>query len=163
MIIIVMGVSASGKTTIGKRLAGRLGWVFADADDYHPTKNVQKMAAGEPLNDKDRQPWLEALRNLIETYAAQDQNLVLACSALKRSYRQLLASGPAQISWVYLKADRELIRQRLKQREDHYMPPELLESQFEAMQEPEQALVIPADWSPPKIVDEIMDRLEIKA
>lgn len=161
MIVIVMGVAGSGKTTIGRLLAKALGWPFYDADSFHPPENVRKMASGTPLTDEDRQPWLEGLRELIEALAEQEQNGVLACSALKRSYREKLESGAAEVRWVYLEADRDLIHARLADRRDHYMPAALAESQFAALEEPVRAIVVPADDRPADIVSKVRSELEL--
>ena len=125
MVIILMGVSGSGKTTIGRRLADELGWKFYDGDDYHPRANVEKMARGVPLDDDDRAPWLESLRDLIRSCLARGESAVLACSALKRSYRQHLLIDES-VKLVYLKGDYELIEDRLEGRRGHFMKPEML-------------------------------------
>jgi gluconokinase len=132
MIVVLMGVSGSGKTTIGTALAERAGAVFADADDYHPLANKQKMAAGHPLNDEDRQPWLETLNRLMQGWLAEGKSGVLACSALKQKYRKTLAAGmPAgTVQFVLLDGSKELIAERLATRHHEYMNPNLLDSQF---------------------------------
>jgi len=136
MFIILMGVGGSGKTTVGRILASDLGWSFYDADDFHSPDSVRKMASGIPLTDEDRLPWLEDLRNLIAEHGEREENAVLACSALRRTYRDILSSGSGELVMVYLKADAELIRERLADRLSHYMPVQLLESQFETLEEP---------------------------
>jgi len=138
MIAVLMGVSGAGKTTIGKALARELGWRFLDADDYHPEANVAKMAAGEPLDDEDRWPWLDRLNSILRS----EDSAVLACSALKERYRRRLAEGIGRIEWVYLKGDFDLIRSRLAQRRHRYMPSSLLESQFAALEPPRQAITV---------------------
>jgi gluconokinase len=138
VIAVVMGVSGSGKTTIGQALARELGWRFIDADDYHPPANVAKMAAGEPLDDEDRWPWLDRLNGVLK----QQMEVVLACSALKERYRSRLAEGIERMVWVYLKGDFDLIRSRLEQRRHRYMPSSLLESQFAALEPPRQAITV---------------------
>jgi gluconokinase len=138
VIAVLMGVSGAGKTSIGEALARELGWRFLDADDYHPVANVAKMARGEPLDDADRWPWLDRLNSILRN---EDQ-AVLACSALKEAYRQRLARGIEHIEWVYLKGDLELIRSRLGQRRHRYMPSSLLESQFAALEAPLRAITI---------------------
>ncbi|MEX2540322.1 MAG: gluconokinase [Trueperaceae bacterium] len=151
--VVVMGVSGSGKSTVGGLLARRLGWEFADADTYHPQANILKMAAGIPLDDEDRMPWLVALRSLIDEHLAAGRSLVLACSALKRQYRRILAEGSERVSFVYLKGSRELILRRMSERSGHYMKPELLDSQFEALEEPADALVFDIDLPPVKLAE----------
>lgn len=138
-VLIVMGVSGSGKTTLGQALAQRLGWVFADADDYHPQANRDKMARGQPLTDADREPWLLCLRALIEQHLAENSPLVLACSALKESYRTTLSGGLEGVRYVFLHGDPALIAQRMQNRE-HYMPVSLLQSQLETLEPPQEAI-----------------------
>lgn len=149
MIVIVMGVSGSGKTTVGQRIAAALGWRFRDADDFHPPGNIAKMTAGIPLTDEDRAPWLAVLRELLENTLAADEALVLACSALKRSYRERLSVDAARQRWVYLRAPRELIAERLKARQGHYMPAAMLDSQLAALEVPEDALVVDVSTADP--------------
>jgi gluconokinase len=138
VIAVVMGVSGAGKTTIGEALSRVLGWRFLDADDYHPAANVAKMAAGEPLDDQDRWPWLDRLNSILR----DEENAVLACSALKERYRRRLAEGIEHVEWVYLKGDFELIHSRLGQRRHRYMPASLLQSQFAALEPPRQAITV---------------------
>ena len=153
-VIVVMGVSGCGKSTVGSLLALKLNLPFYDADDYHPTENVEKMAAGLPLNDTDRQGWLEKLNKLLKEQ--EHLGLILACSALKESYRKILATGlHKRITWVYLKGSYEDIWQRIQARNDHFMPPALLQSQFETLEVPTYALEIDIANSPEKIVDDI--------
>jgi gluconokinase len=133
-----MGVSGAGKTTIGQALARELGWRFIDADDHHPPANVAKMAAGTPLEDTDRWPWLDRLNSILRA----EQNAVLACSALKQRYRQRLAQGLEGVEWIYLKGDFDLIESRLRSRQHRYMPTTLLESQFAALEPPPQAITV---------------------
>ena len=143
MFILIMGVTGSGKTTIGKLLSASLGWPFFDADDFHSAENVRKMASGVPLTDEDRRPWLQELHRLISQRTEEGKSGVLACSALKQEYRSMLCSdNPVEV--VYLKAQPELIRSRLQRRRGHYMPPELIESQFRDLEEPQSALVVDA-------------------
>ena len=146
-VVVVMGVSGAGKTTVGSMLAERLGWEFADADDYHPPANVAKMASGQPLNDADRAPWLQALQELSATKLSQNRSLVLACSALKASYRDVIAAGDPRIRFVFLHGSFELIQARLQERSGHYMPAALLRSQFDALEEPDDAMIL--DIGPP--------------
>jgi gluconokinase len=152
MVIIVMGVSGVGKTTIGKALAGELGWRFLEGDDLHPAGNVAKMAAGIPLTDEDRAPWLEQLRGLIAQALEQGEDVVLACSALRRSYRQRLAVDPARIRWVYLTAPAEVIKGRLRARTGHFMPVSLLESQLATLEAPDDALMVDVTPGPAEVV-----------
>jgi gluconokinase len=149
---IIMGVSGSGKSEVGISLAKHLGWDFYDADDFHPPANISKMAAGVPLDDTDRAPWLASLHALISTSLKKDQPGVLACSALKERYRQQLLADNDDVQLVYLKGSYELIWSRMSARTDHYMKPHMLQSQFEALEEPVQALTV--DISNP--IDEIV-------
>jgi gluconokinase len=159
MLIILMGVSGSGKTTIGKRLAEELHWQFIDADQFHSLENIQKMSQGIPLTDSDRLPWLSTLHDFIQQQSKAKRNTVLACSALKSSYRQLLQAEDLSIQWIYLKGTAELLQQRVQARQGHYMSPELLSSQFEILEEPEGAIVIDIAQSPEAIVQEIKAQL----
>lgn len=141
MIVVLMGVSGSGKTTVGKLLAEQLGWTFVEGDDYHPRSNVEKMSAGQPLTDDDRRPWLAALRERIDQARGSGENLVLACSALKHSYQDYLERhDPAHVRYVYLHGPEELIAQRLADRKGHFMNPSLLHNQFETLQPPTHAV-----------------------
>ena len=158
MVIILMGVTASGKTTVGRLLASVLGYHFYDADDFHPRANIDKMRHGMPLDDADRRPWLETLRDLVRRCVDEHTDAVLACSALKESYQQYLRVDP-QVRLVYLKADQDLIRQRLLQRQGHFMNPHLLESQFATLEEPEQSLWVDASRGPEEIVNAIRQHL----
>jgi gluconokinase len=154
---IVMGVSGSGKTEVGRSLAQHLGWDFYDADDFHPADNITKMAAGIPLDDSDRAPWLASLHELISTSLKKDQPGVLACSALKERYRQQLLAGNDDVQLVYLKGSYELIWSRMSARKDHYMKPHMLRSQFETLEEPENALVIDISNSIEGILRDILE------
>lgn len=156
--VIVMGVAGSGKTTIGRGLAARLGWPFYDGDDYHPPANIAKMAAGVPLDDTDRADWLAALARVIARGLARGESGVLACSALKKVYRDVLRVDP-RVSLVYLRGDYDEIWARLGRREGHYMPASLLRSQFADLEEPARALVVDIDQPPDKLIDTIMERL----
>ncbi len=149
-----MGVSGVGKTTIGQELAQELGWAFADADDFHPAANIAKMRAGIPLDDADRAPWLESLRDSIVGWIAHGQSVVLACSALKESYRQQLLVGP-EVKPVYLHADFNLIARRLVARNEHYMNPALLRSQFETLEVPQGAISIEVGGAVSGIIGQI--------
>ena len=154
MIVVIMGVTGSGKTTVGTVLAQQLGWEFADADDFHPSANVAKMKAGIPLDDADRAPWLASLRQVIEQWIAKRQNVVLACSALKKNYRDELAVD-REVRFVYLKGSYDLIYQRLKQRHGHFASEKILAGQFADLQEPDDTLTVKIDQPVEEIVAEI--------
>jgi len=158
MIVIVMGVVGAGKTTIGKLLASELGWQFADADDFHPQANVEKIRSGIPLTDDDRRPWLERLRSQIEAWIAEGHNGVLACSALKQSYRQELDAGP-HVRFVFLKGSADLIAQRLQSRHGHFANAQILASQFADLEEPAGAVNADISATPHQIVAEIRQKL----
>jgi gluconokinase len=159
MIVVLMGVTGSGKTTVGKVLSSGLGWTFLDADDFHPAANVEKMHRGIPLTDADRRPWLEALRRRIDEASARGENIVLACSALKHAYQDYLQQhDPANVRYVHLRGSEELIRQRLATRTEHFMNPGLLHSQFETLEPPEHALQIDITPGPEAIAAEIRRR-----
>lgn len=155
MNILVIGVSGSGKSTIGKALSQSLRLPFFDGDDFHPKENVTKMAAGHPLNDKDRKPWLERLAELIR----ENNGLVLACSALKEEYRNIL-SAAGTITWVFLDGNAKLIQERLKDRKGHFMPAKLLESQFNDLQIPDNAIQVDISRSPDDIVSSVLEKLK---
>jgi gluconokinase len=144
MIVVVMGVSGCGKSTVGEALAADLRWPFLDADDFHPPANVAKMAAGTPLTDDDRGPWLDHLAQELTTILARGGHAVLACSALKQAYRDRLAPGPiaGQVRFAYLKGDEATIAGRIAGRRHRYMPAALLASQFAALEEPQDAIVV---------------------
>ena len=161
MIIILMGVSGSGKTTVGERLAQALGWPFYDGDQLHPPANVAKMQQGMPLTDEDRWPWLQALRTHIATWLQHGVSAVLACSALKQAYREYLVIDEAEVKLVYLKGDYDLIQERLVQRRGHFMPPGLLASQFATLEEPEQGVVVDIVHPPETIVALIREQLRV--
>jgi gluconokinase len=154
---IIMGVSGSGKTEVGRSLAQHLGWDFYDADDFHPQANVDKMAAGIPLDDSDRAPWLASLHELISTSLKKDQPAVLACSALKERYRQQLLANNDDVQLVYLKGSYDLIWSRMSARKDHYMKPHMLRSQFETLEEPVHALIVDISKPIKEIVREIWE------
>jgi len=154
VIILLMGVQGSGKTTVGRALAARLKWRFADADDFHPPENIAKMSAGIALTDEDRAPWLAALRREIDRSVSEKQNLVLTCSALKEKYRQqLVISG---VALVYLRGSRDLIAARLQSRTMHFAKLNLLESQFQQLEEPQNALVVDIEHPVDEVVKQIM-------
>ena len=156
MIAVVMGVSGAGKSTLGEALARELGWRFIDADHYHPSANVAKMAAGTPLEDADRWRWLDRLNAILRG----EENAVLACSALKERYRQRLARGLERVEWIYLKGEPGLIRSRVGARSHRYMPASLLESQFAALEPPRDAIVVDVAATPEDCVAAIVERLQ---
>jgi len=163
VIIVICGVSGAGKTTVGKLLADELGWRFIEADDFHPAANIQKLRVGHPLTDEDRWPWLDGLRKQIEQLLAAGDNAVLACSALKRAYRdRLRVSG--EVKFVFLRGDYALVEKQLRGRRGHFMNPELLRSQFDDVQEPgadERALTVGLGRTPQEIVEEIEVKLHL--
>lgn len=161
MVIVVMGVAGAGKTTVGSLLARRLGWAFFDADDFHGPANVAKMARGEPLDDTDRVVWLDALAALIDRLLHEQRPAVLACSALRASYRARLYGrhGDAEVRIVYLRGDPGLIRSRLETRQGHFASAGLLPSQLATLEEPQNALVVDVDAAPATIVERIRDGL----
>ncbi|WP_199702716.1 gluconokinase [Jiangella rhizosphaerae] len=161
--IVVMGVSGSGKTTIATRLADRLGRPFAEADDMHPPANVAKMAAGTPLTDEDRMPWLATVRDWLTAQAEQGHSAVVTCSALRRVYRDVLREAAGGVTFVHLHGDPELLAARMKARKGHFMPPSLLRSQLDTLEplEPdEDGVRVPIDGTPDEIVAEALRLLE---
>jgi carbohydrate kinase (thermoresistant glucokinase family) len=164
MVIVVMGTTGAGKTTVGELLAERLGWTFADADDFHPQSNVEKMKAGMPLDDADRAPWLQSLREAISAWLDRGENIVLACSALRRAYREVLRPGP-EVTFVYLKGSYEVIEKRVLARRDHFAKADLLKSQFETLEEPspdEPAISVDVDQRPEAVVQDAIRMLELR-
>lgn len=159
LVIIMMGVSGCGKTTIGRLVAARLGWAFFDGDDFHPPQNVARMARGEPLTDEDRAGWLTVLGELLAGRLAAGEPAVLACSALKASYRARLHAGDPRVALVYLRGSYELIYARLTARRGHYMPARLLESQFAALEEPADALTLAVDAPPAETAARVLAEL----
>jgi gluconokinase len=162
--LIIMGVSGSGKSTIAGRLAERLRWTCEDGDRFHPKGNVEKMSAGHPLTDEDRRPWLQAIAEEIDRACRDREHAVIACSALKRGYREILVHGRDDVRIIYLKGSRDLIAGRLKLRKGHFMPPALLESQFNTLEEPgasEDPIIVDIDASVDAIVDHIADKLRL--
>lgn len=158
MITIVMGVSGSGKSTIGEGLATRLGQPFIDGDSLHPQANRDKMARGIPLDDADRQPWFEAIMAEMDRHRASGESLVLACSALKRRYRDFLRSGHDDVRFVYLRAPRELLAERLGHRSGHFFDPTLLDSQLATLEEPstDEALIVDVALPPAEALEDII-------
>ena len=159
MILIVMGVSGCGKSTIGKKLAEGLNWPFFDGDNFHPPANVAKMSQGISLNDEDRTGWLDALTELIRAHLQDGKSAVLACSALKQVYRDQLAVDPALVQFVYLKGSYDLILARMQARPGHYMRPAMLASQFATLEEPGDAITVDIQNSPQDIVAQVTHRL----
>lgn len=160
-VLLLTGVSGAGKTAVGRAVADRLGWDFFDADDYHPPSNVAKMRRGEGLTDADRAPWLDALRRLIERRLAEHAPAVLACSALKANYRAQLRRGDPRVTVVWLDVDPETIARRLEAREDHFAGPELLTSQFEALEPPApgEAVRVAVQEGVDQVADRVIEAL----
>lgn len=163
MIVILMGVTGAGKTTVGRGLAQELGWRFIDGDDYQPRANIDKMARGIPLTDADRVLWLPRLRRLIERYLRNGQSAVIACSALKQAYRDYLSVDAREVRFVYLKGEYELIRARLKGRQGHFAKEDLLASQFSTLEEPEGVLTVDVAQDPDTIIAVIRQSLGLDA
>lgn len=164
--LVVMGVSGSGKTTIADKLAERLGWTCEDGDKYHPKSNVEKMSAGHPLTDEDRWPWLNAIADEIERVCTARGHVVVACSALKRTYRDVLLRGRDDVRFVFLNGTQQLIARRLSSRKDHFMPPGLLDSQFKTLEPPgpaENAIDVSIDAPVDTIVGDIVSKLQATA
>ncbi len=161
IVILLMGVSGSGKTTIGEMLAAKQHWQFKDADDFHSQANKDKLHRGEALTDEDRRPWLASLRQEIERAIQTHRDLILACSALKAAYRQVLADENDRVKFVYLKGSFELIQQRLQERHGHFMNPDLLQSQFADLEEPDDAIVVDISGDPADSIRQIEDSLHL--
>jgi carbohydrate kinase (thermoresistant glucokinase family) len=164
MVVVVMGVSGSGKTTVAKLLAETSGWQFQEGDTLHPPENVEKMSAGIPLTDADRLPWLRKIAETIDGWRAHGQSGVVTCSALKRSYRDIIVGDRPDVRLVYLKGSHDLIRQRMAARHGHFMPPALLDSQFSTLEEPspdENPIAVDIGGEPKEIAREIAGRLRI--
>jgi gluconokinase len=161
MIVIVMGVVGAGKTTVGQLLAHELKWEFADADDYHPASNVEKIRHGIPLTDEDRAPWLQLLRGTIVQWIAECRSAVLACSALKRGYRETLHAGP-EVRFVYLRGTASLIAERLRSRHGHFANEQILASQLDDLEEPADAITVSIAASPEEIVRDIRKALRLE-
>jgi gluconokinase len=165
VIVVMMGVAGSGKTTIATRLADRLGWAHQEGDALHPAENVEKMKGGTPLTDADRLPWLRRIAERIDDWRVRGEAGVVTCSALKRSYRDILIGDRPEVALIYLKGSPELIRRRLAERRGHFMPPALLDSQLATLQEPsadEHAVVVDISGTPDEIVAEIADQLRAR-
>ena len=164
-VVVVMGVAGAGKTVVGRRLASSLGWRFLDADDFHPAENIERMRLGLPLSDSHRGPWLDALRVALAARIANGERIVLACSALRQTYRDVLATAataPAVVYFVYLRAPLALLRRRLDERGGHFFPPELLESQLDALEEPIDALSLDAARAPDELVGQVTRGLGLR-
>jgi gluconokinase len=161
-VLLLMGVSGSGKSTIGSLLSHRLNWPYADADAFHSAANVAKMASGHPLTDVDREPWLQSIRAWIDERVAKGEQAIASCSALKRKYRDLL--GRPEVAMVYLRGTRAQIEPRLRARRGHYFKPDMLESQFAALEEPspdENVITVSIEGQPNEVVDAILARLKL--
>jgi gluconokinase len=161
MVIVLMGVAGSGKSTIGAALARQLGWPFRDADEFHPGANIAKMRRGIPLTDDDRRPWLEAIRASIAQYLSARENVIFACSALKQIYRELIEVDAEKVRFVYLKGPPALIAERLAQRRGHFFDPKLMQSQFDELEEPQDAIEVDISPSPETIADSIVAALHL--
>jgi carbohydrate kinase (thermoresistant glucokinase family) len=159
--VVLMGVAGSGKTTIGQRLSAVLGWPFRDADEFHPPSNIAKMTNGTPLTDEDREPWLKGIREYVSQALQLNQSVVVTCSALKDSYRQTLTEGIQNVNIVYLRGSRALLEARLRARREHFMKPEMLDSQLAALEEPAAATAVDIDVSPDEVVEAIRTKLSI--
>ena len=159
LIIIIMGVSGAGKTTVGRKLAARLNCSYYDADDFHPAANIEKMSRGVALTDADRSAWLEAIRTVVDTHLEEGRQAVISCSALKESYRSFLRNDEERVRFLYLKVPQEVVERRLRTRRDHFFDPSLLDSQYETLEEPEEAVTVDASRSVPEVVDEAVERL----
>jgi len=160
-VIVLMGVSGCGKTSVGERLAQATGLPFFDGDDFHSQANVEKMSRGIPLNDDDRRPWLEALHELIADHLEQGESLIVACSALKQQYRDLLSKGESGMCFVHLKGSFDLIYGRMRRRAGHYMKKEMLQSQFNELEAPADALEIDISLSVSEVVERIVRALDL--
>ena len=161
MVIVVIGPSGCGKTTVGKLLAKKLQWNFYDADDFHSNENVEKMRQGIPLTDKDREPWLLGLAEQIKEWNHNPGNAILACSALKQSYRHMLGVDQMSVITVHLHGEFNLLAKRLNARQGHYMNPDLLQSQLDTFETPCEGITINIDQTPEKMVDEIINKLKM--
>ncbi len=159
MVVIVMGVAGCGKSTVGPLIAEALGGAFAEGDQFHPPANVAKMSSGLPLDDSDRMPWLAAMAEAIRDWRRQAQPTVLACSALRQRYREVLADGSDEVRFVYLRGTQTLIGDRMARRRNHFMPPSLLTSQFATLEEPADAIIVDVGGAPEAIAAAALERL----
>jgi gluconokinase len=157
--VVLMGVAGSGKTAVGMQVAQKLGWIFLDADNFHPPANIEKMKHGIPLNDQDRAPWLQRLHDELQHQMAEGHSVILACSALKESYRKVLRDEVSPPTFVYLDVDPETIRDRLQHRTAHFFPKQLMESQFAALEKPKDAIIIDARRPLADVVDQVIRAL----
>ncbi len=165
LVVVMMGVSGSGKTTIAQGVAKRLGWDVLEGDSYHPPANVEKMSHGVPLDDADRLPWLHAIADAIDAELAAGRSSIVACSALKRSYRDIIIGGRRDVVLVYLKGSHDLLYERIKHRTGHFMPASLLDSQFATLEEPtdeERPIVVSVDGTPEEIVDSVLVAMQAR-
>ena len=159
MIVIIMGVSGCGKTTLGEKSAEKLGWPYLEADSFHPEANIQKMSSGHPLNDDDRWPWLAAIRERIGEFQRSGESAVFTCSALKESYRRFLGEGLSEpVEWVYLRGTYETIHERMASRKNHYFKADMLKSQFADLEEPEYGLILDIDKPLEEKIQLLVDR-----
>lgn len=158
MLVVVMGVSGSGKSTVARGLAERLNLPFFEGDDYHPPKNVEKMSNGIPLNDRDRKPWLKVISEHLAD-CEKSNGAVFTCSALKESYRQILTSSVEKVNWIFLDGSKDVIKKRMKKRKDHFMKPEMLDSQFSILEEPEDAIRVDIKKNPNTMINNIISQL----
>ncbi len=158
MILIIMGVSGCGKTTIGKMLSAKLNWKYFEGDEYHPQENIEKMKNGIPLNDSDRKPWLLKLQYIINDALSKKVNIIITCSSLKESYRKILKVSN-EVRFIYLKGSYSLIEKRMNERKDHFMKPGMLKSQFDALEEPTDAIIVDIDNSSENILIQILSKL----
>lgn len=156
MVVIVMGVSGVGKSTVGRLLADRLGWEFHDGDDFHPPSNVAKMKTGQPLNDNDRGPWLQAIRQFMDRCQMDGKSVVIACSALRERYRDVLGRAEPWVRFVFLHGSKEVISERMQARTGHFMPATLLDSQLATLETPAEAIAVEVNGTPAELVDRIL-------
>jgi gluconokinase len=162
-VLVVMGVSGCGKSTVGTQIAIQLHWAFEDGDWFHPMRNIEKMHSGAPLTDEDRAPWLIAIANFIDTTRSAGEHAVVACSALKRRYRAVIVGNRPDVRLIYLKGDMALIARRIATRHEHFMPESLLQSQFDALEEPgpdENPIVVSVEPRPREIVTQVLEALK---